>query len=221
MLEGNINFTQVSADITFDDALLTYSGFEDLQGWVAVCTLAGANTVAVRSVPSMNMALGTPCSPAINIVTLKFIVEDAFTAYQVDTTLDFDSITVNAAAGYNGATTAPGQAVTITLRQPVDVEEIRFEEEEYYAMLPESNTAAFFVVAKAYDSLDNEIVGVPVTYGLAAPYTGVSIDSETGEVTLSYDALPGTATISASYDNCTKPLRGSSFEISQPNYFFW
>jgi uncharacterized repeat protein (TIGR01451 family) len=118
MLAGNINYTQIMAEITFDDNLLQYDGHANLAGWAAACTPAGADKILIRSVPSMNMVLGTPCSPAKNIVTLKFTVLNGFTEERVNTNLNLGSIIVSPPAGYIGATTAPGKPVAITLYQP-------------------------------------------------------------------------------------------------------
>lgn len=116
MLYGDINYTQVTAEITFDTGLLEYAGHESLSGWAASCTL-GANRVALRSVPSMNMTVGLPCDPAEKIVTLKFKVKAGFSGAGVPTDLAFSSLSVSPPGGYTKATTAPGQPLTISISE--------------------------------------------------------------------------------------------------------
>ena len=120
MLAGNINYTQIMAEVTFESGLLQFAGYENLNGWVAACSLAGSGKVTLRSVPSSNMTLGASCSTAVRLVTLKFTAKDGFAAYGLDTRLAIGSIMVSPPAGYIGATTAPGETVAITLYKPVN-----------------------------------------------------------------------------------------------------
>jgi hypothetical protein len=119
MLYGGINFTQISADIDYDDNLLQYEGYENLLGWVTSCGLPPGkpDTIAVRSVPSMNMVVGTPCAPPVRIVTLKFKVLNAFIAPRAVTYMNFSLISVNAVAGYLGATISPDEPVKLILNK--------------------------------------------------------------------------------------------------------
>ena len=119
MLVGAINYTQIQAEIIFDDGLLAYEGYENLHGWVAACAPSAPDTVTVRSVPSTNAVIGEPCLPAVRIVTLKFSVLDSFNDENVESELSFGSIDVFSPGGYIGATTAPGQAISIILNQPL------------------------------------------------------------------------------------------------------
>ena len=119
MLAGDINYTQFTADVIFDNNMLLYDGFTALNGWVASCALTPGkpNTIAIRSVPSMNMVLGTPCTTGVRIVTLKFTAKDGFAGHAVDTNLSFSSIAVSPPGGVIGATTAPGKAVSIKVQK--------------------------------------------------------------------------------------------------------
>ena len=117
MLGGDINYTQVLAEIAYNNNLLQYNGYSNLHGWVAVCAPASPNKISLRSVPSSNMVIGMPCSPAVRIVTLQFTVLDAFSEESIETDLAFSSVTVTPPPGYIGATTAPSLPVKITLYQ--------------------------------------------------------------------------------------------------------
>ena len=117
MLTGNMNYTQLLAEIAFDSDLLKYEGYENLNGWVASCAPAAAGKILLRSVPSSNMMIGTPCSPAVRVVTLKFTVKDGFAGEAVDTNLSFSSITVSPPGGVVGVTTAPGKVVSIKVQK--------------------------------------------------------------------------------------------------------
>jgi uncharacterized repeat protein (TIGR02543 family) len=117
MLTGNINYTQAAAEIAYDTSLLEFAGYDNLQGWAASVAKVDPNKVALRSVPSMNMTIGTNCSPAIRVVTLKFKVNGSFDGDSIDTDLSFASILVSGPGGVLGATTAPGKSVNFSLHK--------------------------------------------------------------------------------------------------------
>jgi hypothetical protein len=115
MLEGDLNYTQLMAEITFDADFLEYAGYEDLQGWVAACGLSSAGNILLRSVPSSNMVTGAPCPG--RVVRLKFTVKEGWVGESVDTSLGFAALTVSPPAGAIGATTAPAETLSIRLEQ--------------------------------------------------------------------------------------------------------
>jgi hypothetical protein len=115
MLAGNINYTQIMADIAYDNNVLQYNGYENLSGWVAVCAPANPNKVTLRSVPSSSMVLGVPCTPDVRIVTLKFSIKDGFVGTNIPTDISFVSALVSPPAGATGTTTSYGDPVTIII----------------------------------------------------------------------------------------------------------
>jgi len=115
MLTGDVNYTQVMAAITYDAGLLEYTGHGDLTALVAEVKKSGADKISLRNVPSMNMVAGEPCETPVKLVTLKFKVKGGFAASSVDTDISFDSLIVTPAASAKNATTAPGEALSITL----------------------------------------------------------------------------------------------------------
>jgi uncharacterized repeat protein (TIGR02543 family) len=117
MLTGDINYTQLATEIAYDTGLLEFAGYEDLQGWAAGVTTPASGIVAVRSIPTMNMIVGAPCSSVISIVTLKFKVADGFTEAYVETDLTFASAIVSPPGGITGTAITPVEPVTITLHQ--------------------------------------------------------------------------------------------------------
>ncbi|MEG2039813.1 MAG: S8 family serine peptidase, partial [Hafnia sp.] len=76
---------------------------------------------------------------------------------------------------------------------------IAFGESEYAVVIPAADTRTISVQAQVKDQ-----TGVPmdvaITYSLADPYPGVSIDSVTGVMTGSAEAQPGSITIVATYE---------------------
>jgi M6 family metalloprotease-like protein len=117
MLVGDINYSQIATEISYDPDLLEFAGHQDLIGWAASVTKTAANIVAVRSVPAMNMVVGLPCNPDIKIVTLKFMVKENIAESIVDTKLCFASAVVSPPGGVTGTGVTPGKCVTIKLRE--------------------------------------------------------------------------------------------------------
>ena len=117
MLLGSINYTQMAAEIIYDANLLEFKGYDNLQGWAASVTKSAADKVAVRSVPSMSMVVGAPCTPAIRIVRLIFTAKDGFTGESINTSLSFASTLVSPAGGVVGTTVDPGKPLSITLQK--------------------------------------------------------------------------------------------------------
>jgi hypothetical protein len=117
MLAGNINYTQMAAEIAYDADLLEYAGYTNLQGWAASVTKSAANKVAVRSVPGINMVVGAPCSPEIRIVRLEFRVNSDFDGEGIDTGLSITSALVSPPGGMFGATVTSGKAVSVALQK--------------------------------------------------------------------------------------------------------
>ncbi|MCL1974561.1 MAG: M28 family peptidase, partial [Firmicutes bacterium] len=116
ILVGGLNYTQISTEISYDNSFLDFTGYSDLQGWVAAVSPLQPNKVSVRSVPSANMLYGEPCLADIKIVTLKFTVKSA--PEDIKSAIGFSSLVVTPAASVVGALTAPGQDVPIKYYSP-------------------------------------------------------------------------------------------------------
>jgi uncharacterized protein YcfL len=118
MLVGESDYNQFVTEIAYDTALLEYAGYANLHGVVAACATVAPNKVVLRSVSSMKMTEGAPCSPAIKMVTLQFKAKSNFAGESMNTELSFASIAVSPPSGtVFGALTAPGKPVTITVRK--------------------------------------------------------------------------------------------------------
>ncbi|MCL1975273.1 MAG: hypothetical protein FWG61_03820, partial [Firmicutes bacterium] len=120
LLNGNLNYTQFSSEVAYDASLLKYDGYADLKGVVAAVSPLAGGKVSVRSIPSLNMIFGEPCSPDIKVVTLKFTATSNFSGDDIATALSFASTVINPPAGYIGASTAPGEGAQLTLHRPVE-----------------------------------------------------------------------------------------------------
>ena len=116
MLTGDYNFTQVIADVAYDNTLLEYQGYSNLYGWVAACAPVAPTAVKMRSVPSANSISGEPCLTALRMVTLMFKVKEGLTG-DLDTVISFSTISVSPTPGFIGATCAPGEPLAVTLKQ--------------------------------------------------------------------------------------------------------
>jgi hypothetical protein len=118
MLNGDINYTQIATEITFDTTMLEYVGYNNLAGWAAAVTKPAADKVAVRSVPGMNMVAGAPC-PNVRIVTLEFRAKANFTGDDIATQLTFASAVVSPQGGVTGAGVVSDKPADIIVRRPV------------------------------------------------------------------------------------------------------
>ena len=78
-------------------------------------------------------------------------------------------------------------------------EAILFEQSSYLVLIPETsgNTSTVTMNAVAVDMLGQSISGIDISFHLAQPYTGVSINSTTGVVTINHTASQGTVSIKA------------------------
>jgi hypothetical protein len=119
MLQGDINYTGFTADVTYNPALLKCTGYGNMSGFVTACSPTAVGTIGIRCIPSTNMVLGASCANDVKIVTLKFTVLDGFQADDVETALSFATVTINPPAGYLFMGTAPSPPLDLILRRPV------------------------------------------------------------------------------------------------------
>ncbi|MCL1815970.1 MAG: hypothetical protein FWG43_00010 [Clostridiales bacterium] len=116
-LKGDINYTQIVADIVFDAELLKYEAYTYLTGWVAAVT-PGVGKVSVRSMPTSNMVLGAPCADEVKVATLKFSVKDVIEEISAETVLTLQNVMVTPAGTMKDFGTTPTLAVPLTLISP-------------------------------------------------------------------------------------------------------
>jgi hypothetical protein len=119
MFIGDKTFSQLASEITYDPSLLEYNGYINLYGWAAAVSKPADGKIAVRSVPSMNMVAGTPCSSSIKIVTLQFTATENLAQASVTTALGFASALASPAGGVTGTLTAPGKPAEITIIEEI------------------------------------------------------------------------------------------------------
>ena len=117
MLKGDINYTQINATIAYDAGLLEYAGHANLGGVIGEIKKDGADKINIRSVPTLSMVTGAPCITPVKVATFKFTVKGAFTAESVNSDFTFAAIAVTPKAGVTGATTAPGNTLSVTVQK--------------------------------------------------------------------------------------------------------
>ena len=96
---------------------------------------------------------------------------------------------------------------------------ISFDADSYTVSIPTTGTTTITVSATAYDSEDAEIANAEITYSLVGTYSGVSINSTTGVVTVASTAQPGQVSVVAAYNSITATVavmlgQGISSEVS-------
>jgi rubrerythrin len=116
MLKGNINYTQIAVDITYDPTLLQCDGYDNLNGFISACAPTAANTIGIRNVPTTNMVSGSPSSPDVTVVTLRFTVKGASSEQSAASALHIATAIVNPPAGYLGTITVLGSALPLSLK---------------------------------------------------------------------------------------------------------
>ncbi|MCL1816293.1 MAG: C69 family dipeptidase [Clostridiales bacterium] len=117
LLLGDLNYTMLAADIVYDNELLEYDGYDYLRGWVASVSAVAPNKATVRSMPSMNMVTGEDCSKPTVVATLKFKIKEGFELENIETALDFATLTVSPAGTVKAFLVEPSKPLTVTLYQ--------------------------------------------------------------------------------------------------------
>jgi len=115
ILSGDINYTQLNAAIAYDAGLLEFTGYANLSGLAAEVKKAAGNQITVRSVPTVNMLLGAPCTPPVRVVTLKFTVKEGFEEGGFTTEFSFAAQAITTTASFKGAVTAPVKPLIIII----------------------------------------------------------------------------------------------------------
>ena len=71
------------------------------------------------------------------------------------------------------------------------------------AVIPASGIIAIASTATAYDYKGDVMPGCTFAYGLASPYSGISINAAKGVITISSTVQPGLVTVNVQADNVT------------------
>jgi len=100
--------------------------------------------------------------------------------------------------------TTPVEVAGLTVGPP-ELTSLVFSQPSYTAAIPETGAAATTVniTAVALDEYDDPMPNAAISYALVSPYTGVSINSSTGVVTVTSSTAPGTAVIKATCELLT------------------
>ncbi|MCL1816870.1 MAG: S8 family serine peptidase [Clostridiales bacterium] len=85
--------------------------------------------------------------------------------------------------------------------QPVPTDYIEFTQNNYYAQIKSSANSTITVFAEVKEQNGTILQGQDVTYSIDPPYSGVSINSSSGAVTIAPTTAAGTAIITAGYGN--------------------
>ena len=89
---------------------------------------------------------------------------------------------------------------------------IKFSPDSYTKTIPVSNSVTTTVIAKVIDQYDNIVPNSAATYSLDQAYSGVSINSSTGVVTIGANAEPDIIIIKADYS--TLPTAYTALKLS-------
>lgn len=213
------------ADAEYKGSVTTQSYYV-LKPAVAVGTVDINNvTVTDTAVDSSTFAIAadeTAAIPASGSVTLNITAAarttSGFTAsdkavWSIDGTADGVSIAADAADSHKAVMTITsdassgyipvkctidGVSVTKTIKLTGDKDNVAFETAPAGVMIPASgsNTSEYKAVVR--NGQAEEISGKAVSYAIGTNTAGVSIDPETGILTVTNNAAPGTITITAS-----------------------
>ncbi|MCL1816625.1 MAG: cohesin domain-containing protein, partial [Clostridiales bacterium] len=132
IIEGDVNYTLLTAEIAYNNELLQFNSYTYLRGWIAAVSTSTSGTVTVQTMPTMNSVVGESCAGGVKVATLKFTLKEGLSAEETITALSFNSLFVGQAGNINGAVFVPGAPVTLTLAHADEVAKVgEFVVEEY------------------------------------------------------------------------------------------
>jgi hypothetical protein len=139
---------------------------------------------------------------AITGATITYGLAQAYTGVGINAATGAVTVSPAATAGTVTVTASCGQlsaSVSLALAYEQVLDGISFDTTHYSIAIPDTGTSALTAHADVYNTWGETVSGLAVEYGLSQEYAGVSIDSETGEITVSSETPAGTVTITASY----------------------
>ena len=103
-------------------------------------------------------------------------------------------------------TTAMTRATPVQVRETWTPDHLNFDLPTNEVTIPATGTSTVTVQAKAYNINNAEVVGAEITYSLASPYPGISLDSQTGILTVDSTSQPGELILVANCKQLTKEV---------------
>ena len=175
--------------------------------------ISGMNTLTVDA--SGTDAYGDP----IDQENITYCLERTYTGVTIDSTTGVITVTNGALVGsVNILATYQTLTCSATLYiKEADEGEISFAKRSYSIEIPESGTNTRTISASGTDANGNPIDDI--SYSLEDTYTGVTIDSATGVITVTTEATEGSVNVIATYQalTCTATLNigsGGSHDLT-------
>ena len=186
---------------------------------------SGTNTLTVSA--SGTDENGDP----IDTANITYSLENTYAGVTIDSTTGAVTVTTEATVGsVNVVATYQTLTATATLSLETDNEgEMTFNSSTYTMEIPDSDTNTLTVSATGTDANGDPINPANITYSLENTYAGVTIDSSTGVVTVTTEALEGSINIVATYQTltctatlnieATQTVNGEVIQVTAGMYF--
>lgn len=129
-----------------------------------------------------------------------YSLSNPYPGVSIDSETGIVTITSEASSGIVGLVASYGELTANAQLLLAGDAFIAFTQVSYYATLPvdtESNTVT--VQAQVYDAYAQIVENIEIVYGLSTPYSGVSMDSGAGIITVTSAAEQGTVMLTATY----------------------
>ncbi|MCL2707010.1 MAG: hypothetical protein FWE97_02455, partial [Dehalococcoidia bacterium] len=156
---------------------------------------------------TVSAAAINPLGNIIPNAVITYGLDNSYIGVSINSSTGVITVAHTASAGSIGLTASysglTGQAVLNLI--PTAVDQLIFEYPSYTLSIPASGAIAKTVAvnAAALDPMGKPITTAVFTYGLDASYTGVSIDSSTGVITVDSTAAVGSIGLTAFYNGIT------------------
>jgi hypothetical protein len=151
--------------------------------------------------------------------TPTYAISPSYSGVSVNSSTGIVTVLSSAAVGNAtvtascGSLTPAGATLTLTTAPPVPTT-IVFNPPSYSANIPISGSTPVTVTAQVKDQFGNVMYGITPTYSIAPSYSGVSVDSSTGTVTVLSSAAGGNVTLKASYSSL--PQASATLSLKKP-----
>ena len=209
---GSLTSTTATLALTITPPAPTTIAFTQ-NSYSATIPATGTDTVAIiAQVKDQNGNVMNGCTPTYSL-------QNPYSGVSVNSTTGVVTVQSSAAVGtatvvasYGSLTNATASlSLTITTPTPTT---LTFVQNMYSATIPASGTDTVTIIAHVKDQNGNVMNGCAPTYSLQIPYSGVSVNSSSGVVTIQSSAAVGTATVVASYGSLTSVTATLSVEKS-------
>jgi len=133
-------------------------------------------------------------------LSVTYSLATPYSGVSIDATTGIVTVASTALPGtVNLKATYGALSGTATLTLPPTPTSVAFNSQNYQATIPANGNITLTAQAYVYDQSNTVMSSLSVTYSLVTPYTGVSINSTTGVVTVASTASPGTVSMKATY----------------------